>query len=127
MVCHFFRCEFFVAECANFCAFDYSQSRGINIPLENITNLYEGQDIKEKFSKRRGFANAYEEMQHFIREANKLSKRPIASKSKNEKKRDTSQIRVLRRSPRLNPQSTIDMLSGLRRSARLATSYLQQK
>lgn len=46
--------------------FTYSQCRGINIPLESVTNLYEGQSFKEKFARRKGFSKAYDEMQLFI-------------------------------------------------------------
>lgn len=50
------------------CVFSiYSECRGINIPLQCITNLIEGQQFKEKYWKRSGFMKAYNEIEFAIK------------------------------------------------------------
>lgn len=97
-------------------AFNYSQSRGINIPLECVTDLFHGQSIKNKFFKRKGFSKAYDEMQFFIDSSATTSKVSMAgaieNKNKNAKKTHRKLVTTVRRSPRLNN-------SGVRRSTRL--------
>lgn len=97
-----------------------SECRGINIPLECVTNLLNGQHIQTKFSKRRGFSKAYDEMQLFI-DSVKSTKIATASKEKN---REKVEVAAPRRSARLNKQQT---RSDVRRSARLAKKTAMKK
>lgn len=97
-----------------------SECRGINIPLECVTNLLNGQHIQTKFSKRRGFSKAYDEMQLFI---DSVKSTKIATASK-EKSREKVEVAAPRRSARLNKQQT---RSDVRRSARLAKKTAMKK
>lgn len=119
---HFYWRAFFITD---FCMlYLHSQSRGISIPVRDITNLYEGQNIKIEFYKRKGFSKAYDEMQLFIQESNKTSKSNEKTIAAN---RCEKTMPSLRRSTRLSQEATINSSSVLRRSARLTNRLNTQK
>lgn len=97
----------------------HRQKRGINISLDCVTNLFEGQSIKAKFWNRRGFSKAFAEMEDCMSHSqwqtqNDVIRGAIECAAKNKKK---SLDIVVRRSPRLNKP---EIVLGLRRSERLA-------
>lgn len=100
-----------------------SQCRGINISLECVTNLLDGENIKTKFFNRKGFAKAYEEMKIFMKDSAKKSNVSVraAIASRSETKKTFTKQTTLRRSPRLNRQPEVDTPPDVRRSARIAT------
>lgn len=125
----------------SFCV--HSQCLGLLIPINDITDLCEGQIFKQKSYKRSDFSKAFDMMEHFIRysvsrqieearriEANDRLYRPIHRRSPQrnphtsiEAVSDPIKIPNGRRSPPSNQQTKINGLCGLRRSARLENKF----
>lgn len=110
----------------------YSQSRGINIPIESITKLQDGAEIKKRYWTRKGFAKAYGEMRgamaHIMtRFQTKLAieientSSPINNKNNSKKPKPTqcNNIETRRRSARIHNQIVKESLVVVRRSARI--------
>lgn len=112
---------------------NYSQSRGINIPLNGITRIQDGDNIKKKYWSRKGFQKAYEEMNGI---SNYVMTRTIAKRAiktcpkivKVESDSKRSQTKPTRRSPRLEKQKTEinSCIAPARRSTRIAQRALKK-
>lgn len=95
-----------------------SQCRGINIQLEDITKVAQSEPLKAKYSKRKGFSKAQDEMEWYIRQ--------IKYKTNEKKIQNKLCIVDLRRSARIieargkEVRLGSNISSGTRRSARIA-------
>lgn len=98
------------------CVFISSQKRGINIPLNCITRVRDGDEIKTKYWKRKGFAKAYVEMHgastyvttryrtNSTIETNMLPKITDAESNKTTTKQQSNKLKPTKESIRRSPR-----------------------